>query len=114
LDTRSPRSAGREHASLRCDVAAEDLQKLGVLHQILALLNDARQGAKPIAALIEQLPVLEARVRRAHRSGASLDGAKRDRPPIAAVLATIGNRAFEALLLELLEDLTVLSATLER
>jgi hypothetical protein len=107
------RATSRDRAPTRCDVLPEDLQKLDVLHRILRLLNDARQGAKPIAALVEELPVLEARVRRAYLPGADRRaerGEKGEPPATAVVLSMIGNQAFEALLLELLEDLTVLAA----
>ena len=92
-------------------MVAEDLQRLDVLHDLLAVLNDSRQGAKRIAGLVAKLPVLEARVRRAHHGRTSPSASVS--ADIATILAMIGNQAFEALLLELLEDLTILSATLE-
>lgn len=112
MQTKSARAAGPGPAQ-RCEVDASDLRQLGVVHEILALLNDPRQGAKPIAELVRRLPVLEARVRRAHGRSARLD-ADRQPPSIAAALALIGNRGFEEILFELLEDLTVLHSSQER
>src|ERR1700733_13132119 len=91
----------------RCDVVAGDLALLDVLHRLLALLNDPRASAGPIAALVGQLPVLEARVRRGCRCRAAGSLA------VGALLTMLGNRSFEAILLELLEDLTILRSTLE-
>lgn len=109
----SPRPNTNPSGPPRCEVAPEDLEQLGVLHRILALLNEPGQSAAPIAALVEELPVLAARARRAHSSALRVGRGLGEPPKIAMVLASLGNRAFEALLLELLEDLTILRADLD-
>lgn len=94
---------------LRVLVAAEDLEKLDVLHELLATLNDPRASATQIARSIGRHPVLEARVLLA---GQTEDNPKR-RPRLPEQLARLGNREVEAILLQLLEDLTELDAELK-
>ena len=106
-----PRARALTLTPCRCDVQKEDLAHTDVLLGILRLLNDPRQGATPIATLVTALPVLEARVRRVYR--APVGWGSLHAPPVREVLAALGNHAFEAVLLELLEDLTVLRASLE-
>ena len=83
-----------------------------MVHGILRLLNEPRQSARPIASLIEKFPVLEARVRRASRAPQWYTDELYGEPDVMTVMVMIGNRGFEAVLLELLEDLTVLKADL--
>jgi len=56
--------------------------------------------------------VLTARVRRAYRPPQWYTLELYGEPDVTTVMAQLGNRAFEAILLEYLEDLTVLQATL--
>ena len=108
LDTTPP----RKRETRRCDVQPEDLKHLDVVHGILRLLNEPRQSARPIASLIEKFQVLEARVRRAYRAPQWYTDELYGEPDVMTVMVMIGNRGFEAVLLELLEDLTVLKADL--
>ena len=102
-----------EGRSAKQEVHPEDLARLDVLHKILHLLNEPRQSAGPIADLVAQLPVLEARVRRAYRPPQWYTEDAYGPATVRTILTVIGNRAFEAVLLQLLEDLTVLRASLE-
>jgi hypothetical protein len=95
------------------EVHPDDLRRLDVIHQILRLLNEPRQSAGPIAELVEKLPVLEARVRRAYRPPQWYSEDAYGPASVRTILTVIGNRAFESVLLELLEDLTVLRASLD-
>ena len=108
LDTIPP----RKREIRRCDVQPEDLKHLEVLHAILRLLNEPSQSARPLAALVQKMPVLEARVRRVYRAPQWYTEELYGEPDVVTVLVMIGNRGFEAVLLELLEDLTVLNADL--
>ena len=92
----------------RTRVVEDDLRHLEVLHRILALLNDPAASATALAALVDSMPVLSARLSarfesRLGRAATSAGG-----------LAALGNRVLEAVLLELLEDLTVLRSELDR
>ena len=92
-----------------CRVRPADLDHLAVLRQTLAVLNDAGACAGKIAECIERFPALKARVlRRFHRTGSLRQG-----PSLVEHLARLGNREFEKLLLELLEDLTILRGDLD-
>jgi hypothetical protein len=114
VEPRSVRKEAKEEAKeARVEVRPEDLKRLDVLHKILRLLNEPRQSAAPIADLVEQFPVLAARVRRAYRPPQWYTDDAYGPATVRSVLSVIGNRAFEQVLLELLEDLTVLRATLE-
>jgi hypothetical protein len=92
-----------------CRVRPADLAHLAVLRETLSVLNDAGACAGRIAECIERFPALKARVqRRFHRGGARGQG-----PSLAEYLARLGNREFERVLLELLEDLTLLRGELD-
>ncbi len=86
---------------------AADLERLDVLHEILRLLNEPAAGAHEVGRLVAQFPVLAARLDARYRRYTGRSAA----PPMA--LALLGNRVFEEVLLELLEDLTVLRADLD-
>lgn len=92
----------------RLTVEAEDLQRLEVIHGILALLRDPAASAQALAHLVDELPVLHDRLEARYHGRAG-------RAPSSTVqlVVQLGNRAFEGVLLELLEDLTVLHADLE-
>jgi hypothetical protein len=92
-------------------LSASDLGRLPVLHAILSALNDKNVSAAVIASHVERLPALHARI------GAEYRRWRAHEPSIHSVslaeqIATIGNRQVEAVLLELLEELTMLSADL--
>lgn len=92
-----------------CRVRPADLAHLAVLRQTLSVLNDAGASAARIAECIERFPALKARVQRRLHHGESL----RPGPSLAVHLARLGNREFEKLLLELLEDLTMLRGDID-
>lgn len=92
-----------------CRVRPEDLAHLAVLRETLSVLNDAGASAGRIAECIERFPALKARVQRRHHRG----DPRGQRPSLAVHLARLGNREFERLLLELLEDLTMLRGELD-
>lgn len=89
-------------------VRPEDFAQMAVLHHILRVLNDTLAGAPEIAGQVERFPVLKARVQRRFT-----DRFKRPAPSVREQIALLGNRDFEMLLLELLEDLTVLKAEMD-
>jgi HD-like signal output (HDOD) protein len=90
-----------------CDVSENDLNQLGVLHNILTALNDEYASVSKLAMLTAYSPVLTARVMRQAKSrSASID-------TLSAALQLIGNRGLEKVLLEYLEDLTTLKAERE-
>ncbi len=92
-----------------CRVRPADLAHLAVLRETLSVLNDAGASAGRIAECIERFPALKARVQRRHHRG----DPRGQRPSLAVHLARLGNREFERLLLELLEDLTMLRGELD-
>jgi HD-like signal output (HDOD) protein len=94
---------------LSCDVGASDLQKLDAIHHLLEALRDPLASGKLIEHRVSQVPVLSARMIRFARRGHP----GRTISTLANALALVGNRGLETVLLELLEDLTVLRADLE-
>jgi len=92
-------------APLRTDVCPDDLRQLDVVRRVLALLNEPAASAGELGRLIDAMPVLAARLaerfsaRTGNRACAS-----------SSELAFLGNRELEAVLFQLLEDLTDLSA----
>jgi hypothetical protein len=90
-------------------VRRSDLTRLGVLHDLLRVLNDPLAGAQQIALHVGRLPCLRARVTR--RFAQRLPG--RTIPALPEQVAALGNRALEGILLALLEDLTELRAEIE-
>lgn len=93
---------------LRTEVAVEDLRHLEVLQRILRLLNEPAASAVELARLVEEMPVLAARL------GARFNARFGNRPSTAfSELTFLGNRDFEAVLFQLLEDLTDLRAEQE-
>ncbi|MEO8876698.1 MAG: hypothetical protein ABI461_13990 [Polyangiaceae bacterium] len=90
-------------------VVPADIERLDVIHALLGKLNDPRASAQILAPFIEAFPPLKARIvqtfatRRPNHRASTL----------AAMIVGLGNRQIEAVLLELLEDLTFLRAELE-
>jgi hypothetical protein len=89
-------------------VTPADIERLDVIHALLAELNDPRASAVTIAPFIAAFPPLKARVEEAFRTRRPNAHAKN----LASQLVLLGNRELEAVLLELLEDLTMLRADL--
>jgi len=92
-----------------CTVSAGDLKRLDAIHLLLEALRDPLASSKLIEHRVNQIPVLSARMIRFARKGAPA----RNISNLAGALAVVGNRGLETVLLELLEDLTVLRADLE-
>ena len=91
-------------APLRTEVSVSDLQHLDVLRRILSLLNDPAADAGALAQLVDAMPVLAARL------VARFPTASRGDPTTLSGIAFLGNRDLEAVLFELLCDLTDLRA----
>jgi hypothetical protein len=92
-------------APVRTEVCVSDLRHLDVVRRILSLLNEPAASAPALARLIDDMPVLAARL--GERFAAKVGS----RPAtVAAELAFLGNRHLESVLFQLLEDLTDLSA----
>jgi hypothetical protein len=90
-------------------VRRADLGRLGVVHDLLRVMNDPLAGAQQLAFHVGRLPCLRARVTR--RFAERLPG--RAIPSLPEQVAALGNRALEGILLTLLEDLTELRAEIE-
>lgn len=89
-------------------VTRADLARLSELHALLFALDDPAAAATELGRLCAELPPLEARlVELAKRR------TKRVPRDVHHAISLLGNRAVEKVLLELLEDLTVLKADLE-
>jgi hypothetical protein len=92
-------------APLRTQVSVEDLRHLDVVQRLLTLLNEPAASAREVARLVDEMPVLAARL------GARFAARVGDRPATSMQeLAFLGNRDFECVLFQLLEDLTDLRA----
>ena len=85
-------------------VVPRDLEHLKDIQSLLAVLNDARAGADLLARHVAQIRPLRARVEEQFRARHPT----RPLPSLARLVTLIGNRALEASLLQLLEDLIVL------
>lgn len=90
-------------------VEPQDLKHLPALHGILATLNDPAAGVNQLARLCAQLPSLAGRVVIAARRVAPHHGIDH----VDRALKIVGNRGLESVLMEYLEDLTILKADLE-
>lgn len=90
-------------------VQKEDLKHLEVLHKMLQILNDSMAGAEQLSNQVERFRALHARVMLRFRK--LYPG--QTPPALPQQLAKLGNREFEKVLFELLEDLTVLRSEME-
>jgi hypothetical protein len=88
----------------RTEVTTADLEHLDVVRRILFVLDEPAASASALATLVDEMPVLAARL-----GDRFLEGL-RVKTTTQAELAYAGNRRLEAVLLELLEDLTALRA----
>ena len=89
-------------------VTLSDLAHLDAIKELLGLLNDPYAGGTPLVHVVERIRPLAARC----LMRAKLKSPDRQLKSTEQVLALIGNRGLEAELLTLLEDLTILKATL--
>ncbi|HMA95762.1 MAG TPA: hypothetical protein VKP30_23895 [Polyangiaceae bacterium] len=92
-----------------CKVNREDLKRLGQVKELLTLLNDPYIGSYKLTACLDALPVLTARCRRE----AALHRPRAEAERIDRALSVLGNRGLEKVLLEFLEDMTILRSELE-
>ena len=90
-----------------CAVGQDDLQHLKRLHDLLAALNDPYVSRPKIEMLTSYSKVLSARVMRHARAR------QRSIDSLGAALTLIGNRGFDTVLLQFLEDLTIYKGELE-
>jgi hypothetical protein len=87
----------------------EHLVELGPIHELLKALNDPCCSASKVTLLVAQIPLLAHRcvqavlARRPTQRSATLSQA----------VALLGNRGLETVLLQVLEDLTILRSELE-
>jgi hypothetical protein len=88
----------------RTEVSVVDLKHLDVVRRILFVLDEPAASASALATLVDEMPVLAARLGDRFLEGRGIQ------TTTEAELAFAGNRQLEAVLLELLEDLTMLSA----
>ena len=111
MPSRSPTKTApvNQPSALDTAVGAADLARLDVLHGLLFALNDSLAGAGKIARHAARMPALEARIGRCFANRFPT----RALPPLSEQIAALGNRDLEAVVLELLEDLTVLRADLD-
>lgn len=91
------------------EVRAEHLVELGPIHDLLKALNDPCCSAAKVTMLVAQSPLL------AHRCVQALLSRRPTQrsATLAQALALLGNRGLETVLLQLLEDLTVLRSELD-
>jgi hypothetical protein len=106
---RGPKNADDAVADAACTVSANDLKRLDAIHHLLDALRDPLASSKLIEHRVQQIPVLSARMIRFARRNYPA----RNVNTLATALTVAGNRGLETVLLELLEDLTVLRADLE-
>jgi len=92
-----------------CKLGPSDLKRLGSVKELLGLLNDPYVGPYKLAETITNIPVFAARCRRE----AALFRPRSEVEDIERALNVIGNRGIEKVLLELLEDMTILKADLD-
>jgi hypothetical protein len=83
------------------EVRGQDVERIGVLQELLMTLNDPAASARAIAQHVEQYPVLRARIAVRYRQRYG----DRALPRTSAQIATLGNRELEGILLQLLEDI---------
>jgi hypothetical protein len=92
-----------------CRIGKDDLKRLAQVSEVLTLLNDPYIGPFKLADCIQGLPVLAARCRRE----AALHRPRNEVEDIERALNVLGNRGIEKVLLELLEDMTILKSEIE-
>ena len=91
------------------DPQPEDLHHLAALHGILGALNDPAAGIHQLKEYCARLPSLGNRI----LAAAEISRPGRDVMDLRFALAVLGNRGLGEVLLQYLEDLTILKADLE-
>ena len=105
---RNPRPKSVPPKKNECEVTAKDLAHLEDVKKLLSALNDSYAAIDALRVHIEQIPALSARcIRRAQNLHPN-----RKIPNLGYALALIGNRGLGSELMEFLEDLTWLKATM--
>ena len=89
-----------------CKIRPTNFERLDLVKELLGLLNDPYVGPYKLAETITHIPVFAARCRRE----AALFRPRSEVEDIERALNVIGNRGIEKVLLELLEDMTILRA----
>ena len=104
----NPRTKSLPPKKNACEVTAKDLAHLEDVKKLLNALNDSYAAVDALRVHIEQIPALSARiVRRAENLHPN-----RKIPNLGYALGVIGNRGLGSELMEFLEDLTWLKATM--
>ncbi|HVU01488.1 MAG TPA: hypothetical protein VHE30_07040 [Polyangiaceae bacterium] len=98
----------KKEPPLNTSVSPADLAHLDSIKELLRLLNDQWAGGNALVIAVDRIKPLSARC----RVRAQLKSPDRELRSTEQVLALIGNRGLEAELLTLLEDLTILKASL--
>lgn len=95
--------------SADCKLSKADLKRLDQVKELLSLLNDPYIGPYKLTECLEALPVLAARCRRE----AALHRPRAEVERIDRALNVLGNRGLEKVLLEFLEDMTILRSEVD-
>jgi hypothetical protein len=95
--------------STDCRLKPADLSQLERVKQLLRLLNDPYVGPYRLKETVTQIPVFSARCLRE----AAQARPQAEIEDIEYALSVIGNRGVEKVLLELLEDMTILKAEID-
>ena len=90
-------------------VRPEELAHLPTIHRILAHLNDPSAGAGELVALCARLPSLSTRLVQTAQRSAHRGGTER----VDWALSVLGIRGFSQVLMDYLEELTILKAELD-
>jgi hypothetical protein len=102
-------ASAKKHRADPCAVDESDLAALSDIHALLRALNDAYAGGARVEALVDKVAILRARcIRRAIKRFPAKVGCT-----LKEALTLIGNIGLESELLQLLEDLTILSSEIE-
>ena len=104
-----PAATSRKPTVLRvdpCAVLEEDLKSLDEIHTLLRAWNDAYAGGPRVGQLISNIPVLAARIlRRARKRFPAKANCT-----LPEAMTLIGNIGLESEIMQMLEDLTILSS----
>lgn len=92
-----------------CALRPEDIADLAPLQELLAALNDPYCSTPRVHQLVGRLPRLSARCIRAAKLTRDPDKVR----TLDQALRFLGNRGLEGVLLQYLEDLTILSAEID-
>jgi len=90
-------------------VQKQDLASLDAVQALLSALNDPYVSTQQVGGLVEDIRVLQARCIRRAMQASDME----QTPSLVEALALIGNKGLEVELLNVLEDLTILSAEMD-